>query len=286
MAFRHLGFSKRKILIISVFITAILIGGIVTYNGKIKVEATSVKTALAVTQKTPEPVTKAEIIQPNQPIQPAPLKQTEQEIPPPFNQLVLAQISTYANGSYPYLLNTDYAHYNGVTTNLYYQGQLLLRADPAGSHASHCVGITFEVFFRAMEAWNKEHGSAGDSIKGLSYDRLYDFVLKWYAAGPKTENNQVIALKKYHLGKQITNFADARPGDFIDFSRENQTGHTVVLINWIRDNDKIVGLRYWSSQASTHGIAYKTEYFNIRRSDGSEYGNIIEDSVLIGRAVP
>lgn len=243
----------------------------------IKTEATVQTTTQPEDQKTLEPITEAAIAQP---------EQTVQESPLPFNQLVLAQIATYNNGSYPYLLNTDYSHYNGVTSNLYYQGKLLLRADPSGNHASHCVGITFEVFFRAMEEWNKQQGYAGDTIKSLSYDQLHDFILKWYAAGPKAENNLVIALEKYKLGKRITNFEEARPGDFIDFTRKNQTGHTVVLINWVRENGKIVGLRYWSSQESTKGIGYKTEYFNIPRSDGTQYGNIIKDSVLIGRVVP
>lgn len=215
--------------------------------------------------------------------QPSP---TEQEDSLPFNQLVLAQIKTYAQGSYPYLLNTDYANYNGVTSNLYYQGKLLLKAHPSGNRASHCVGITFEVFFRSMAAWNRQQGFTGDSIKGLSYEQLYDFIQKWYVAGPKTANNLVIALEKYQLGKRITDFEEARPGDFMDFSRENQTGHTVVFIDWVRVNGRIVGLRYWSSQESTEGIAYKTEYFNTPRQDGSKDGLIMEDTVLIGRVIP
>jgi len=136
-----------------------------------------------------------------------------------------------------------------------------------------------------MKDWNQRQGYAGDTIKGLNYEQFYDFMLKWYVAGPKTENNLVIALEKYKLGKRLTNFEEARPGDFIDFSRENQTGH-VGRVDWVRDNVKIVGLRYWSSQESTNGIAYKTEYFNILRGDGTKYGKIMMDKVQIGRVVP
>ena len=295
MTARHLGYNKKKISIVLILVTALLISGVVLYTGIFGAEATSPETALvrnpnelskevetneATAQETSEviePITKPVIAQP---------KPTEGESSLPFNQLVLAQIKTYNKGSYPYLLNTDYANYNGVTSNLYYQGKVLLKAHPSGNQSNNCVGITFEVFFRAMKDWNQRQGYAGDTIKGLNYEQFYDFMLKWYVAGPKTENNLVIALEKYKLGKRLTNFEEARPGDFIDFSRENQTGHTVVLIDWVRVNGKIVGLRYWSSQGSTNGIAYKTEYFNILRSDGTKYGKIMKDKVHIGRVVP
>lgn len=286
MTARHLSYNKRTMSIVLILVTALLISGIVIYTGMFRA---SPGTTLADHNALIKEVTSAEpsidTSQTTTPViaQPKPI---QQESPLPFNQLVLSQIKTYNKGSYPYLVNTDYANYNGVTSNLYYQGKLLLKAHPSGNRATHCVGITFEVFFRAMQDWNQRQGFSGDTIKGLNYEQFHDFMLKWYVAGPKAENNLVIALEKYKLGKRLTNFEEARPGDFIDFSRENQTGHTVVLIDWLRVNGKIVGLRYWSSQESTNGIAYKTEYFNTLRSDGTKYGNIMKDTVQIGRVVP
>ena len=65
-----------------------------------------------------------------------------------FNAYVLDIIKTYdiKNISYPYLLNNDYSNYNGVTTNLVFQGQTLAKAHPSGNRASHCVGITLRYF--------------------------------------------------------------------------------------------------------------------------------------------
>ncbi|KAB3532911.1 hypothetical protein F8154_11215 [Alkaliphilus pronyensis] len=200
-----------------------------------------------------------------------------------LNRYVLEIIKTYKLGT-PYLLNTNYDSYNGVTTNLYYKDKLLLRANPSGDKASHCVGITFEVFFKAMQKRNKAVGLSPNDFNGMNWKQLYDFVLTWYVAGGnKRTHNLAIALEKYGVGQRIYNMEDAKAGDFIDFSRDNNTGHTVVFLNWIKENDKIIGLRYWSSQDSTNGINYREEYFNIKNGDGEKYGNIIIDQLYIGR---
>lgn len=77
-------------------------------------------------------------------------------------------IETYSleEGIYPYLLNNDYQNYNGVTEDLYYKGEILLKANPNGNKASHCTGITFEVFFKAMEKRNKSLGIPSHDFNG------------------------------------------------------------------------------------------------------------------------
>ncbi|WP_214658881.1 hypothetical protein [Candidatus Formimonas warabiya] len=226
--------------------------------------------------------------------QPAPASQaTPSQAPAPqtsnddttLNSYVLDVIDTYAGGYYPYLLNDDYANYNGVTENLYYQGKVLLKADPGGSKASFCSGITFEVFFKAMQNRNIELGLSPDDFNGMSFDQLFDFALTWYAAtGNKETSNVSIAVEKYGIGKRITDLEDARAGDFIDVSRENYTGHTAVFLNWLRDqNGRIIGFKYWSSQESTKGISYKEEYFNVTDSNGRKYGTVMRDTVNIAR---
>ena len=198
-----------------------------------------------------------------------------------LNPYVLDVIKTYTSGPYPYLLNTDYANYNGVTENIFYQGTILAKAHPSGNKASHCSGITFEVFHKAMQARNRKLSLSPDDFNGMTFNDLHDFLLVWYVAnGPKSTNNIAVAMEKYGVGRRITNFEDARPGDFLDYSRTNGTGHTVVFLNWVRNGNTIVGLRYWSSQGSTNGIAEKTEYFT------TGGGNLRTDNVYIGRVLP
>ncbi len=201
---------------------------------------------------------------------------------PEFNKIVLDIIETYSGGSYPYLLNEDYSNYNGVTTNLYYQDRLLLKAHPSGNKANHCVGITFEVFYRSMKKWNELSGLSKDNIGGLTFEELFDFVLTWYVAkGPKEVSNLAIAMQNYGLGIRITDLMDVKPGDFIDLSRTNNTGHAVVFIGWIKEGNNIIGLKYWSTQPATGGTGYRKEYFF-----GYYNGRVLKDKLYIGRATP
>lgn len=202
-----------------------------------------------------------------------------------LNDYVLKVIPTYEGGKYPYLLNTDYAHYNGVTENINYQGSLIAKANPDGSKSSHCVGLTYEVFFKAMQNRNEDAGITSDNFNNMTVDDMRDFLLTWYAAKeyPKSEGNQIAgAIVKYGLGVQITNLEDAKAGDFIDFSR-TKSGHTAVFINWLRDDkNNIVGFRYWSTQESTNGIGYKEEYFSDNTQEAFK-GTVNRNQLYIGR---
>ena len=43
--------------------------------------------------------------------------------------------------------------------------------------------------------------------------------------------------------------------------RTNKSGHSVVFVDWVREGDQIVGIKYRSSQKSTDGIGDRVEYF-------------------------
>lgn len=212
-------------------------------------------------------------------------KPAEGPIPPvssydaDLNQYVQEVIKTY-NGHFPYLLNNDYANYNGVSENLIFNDRTLAKAHPSGNRATHCSGITFEVFFKAMQARNQKLGLDIDDFNGMTFNELHDFLLIWYVAnGNQQTNNIQVAMEKYGIGRSISHLEDAKPGDFAHILRNNGTGHTTVFQNWIRDNNnQIIGIRYWSTQGSTNGIAYNTEHFSARG------GNV--SKVFIARALP
>jgi hypothetical protein len=203
-----------------------------------------------------------------------------------LNSYVLKVLPTYEIGKYTYLLNSDYKNYNGVTQTLAYQGATIAKANPDGSRSSHCVGLTFEVFFRAMQERNNEMGLPEDNFNNMTADDMKDFLLTWYAAlgTPKSEGDQLAsAIVKYGLGTQITNLEDVKEGDFIDFSRTNNSGHAAVFINWIKDNaGEIIGFKYWSTQTSTNGINYKEEYFSDNSPENIK-GLVDSSQLYIGR---
>lgn len=229
----------------------------------------------------PEPEIKPEPAPKPQP-EPAP-SPTDPSGDTDLNSYVLKVIAGYQIGRYPYLLNNDYQNYNGVTEDLYYKGQVVAKAHPSGNRASHCSGITFEVFFKAMQERNRALGLSPDDFNGMTFADLKDFQMLWYvAAGDKKSSNLAVAIAKYGLGKQIHDWEAAKSGDFLDLSRTNNTGHSVVFLNWVRDdNGKIIGLHYWSSQGSTNGIAYCTEFFTY-----SGKGNVMPEHIYIGRVLP
>jgi hypothetical protein len=202
-----------------------------------------------------------------------------------LNNYVLSTISSYEGGIYPYLLNNDYFNYNGVTENIFYQGFLVAKANSDGSKSSHCVGLTYEVFFKAMQHRNKDAGTSPDNFNNMNIDSMKDFLLTWYAAkgSPKAQGNQLAgAIVKYGLGTQITSLEDARAGDFIDFSR-TKSGHTAVFINWLKDDKgNRVGFKYWSTQESTNGIGFKEEYFSDNIKEAFK-GTVDKNQLYIGR---
>ena len=177
-----------------------------------------------------------------------------------LNPYVLAIAGCYpTDGSYPYRCKPlEYDLYNGVTQDLWYKGRVVAKGHPNWTRCSYCCGMTFEVFCRAMQYRNIQKGLDPDDYNGMSFSDLFNLLQLWYIEGPG--DSPQLGITSYGLGKKIENLEDAKPGDFLDFSRNNRSGHSVIFIDWTRDAaGKITGFKYFSSNSA--GVGYGTEHF-------------------------
>lgn len=200
-----------------------------------------------------------------------------------LNPYVMRVVSAYPlDGSYPYHCGWDpreYDIYNGVTQDLWYKGMVVAKAYPDGSRCSYCCGLTFEVFVRAMKLRNVQKGLDPDDFNGMTFHDLFNMLQLWYIEG-KGDCTQV-AITSYGLGRPITDFEQARPGDFGDYSTAPSGGHAIIFIDWQRDeNGKIIGMKYFSSNLSgSRGVGYGTGRF----SDSNNGRGIIRKSLRLAR---
>jgi len=182
-----------------------------------------------------------------------------------LNPYVIKIIDAYPlDGSYPYRWEkNEYDIYNGVTQDLVYKGQVVAKAHPNKTRCSNCCGLTFEIFFRAMQMRNIQKGISPDDFNGMSFDDLFNAMLIWFIVGEQDSPQK--AIECYGLGKKIADWEDARAGDFCDISRSGNSGHSVIFIGWVYDPaGKIEGMEYFSSNSS--GVGFQTEFFS--DSDG------------------
>jgi len=179
-----------------------------------------------------------------------------------LNPYILKVLDAYPiDGSYPYRCTKDpeYDIYNGVTENLWYKDRIVAKGHPNGTHCSYCCGYTLEVFIRAMKLRNEQKGLDPDDFNGMTFDDLFNLLQIWYIEGDGDSPQK--GIEYYGLGKAITDWEEAKPGDFGDLSRNNKTGHSIVFLGWVRDDGgKIIGMKYFSSQGG--GVGPKTEYFS------------------------
>ncbi len=191
-----------------------------------------------------------------------------------LNPFVLKVITGYPlDGSYQYHCSwkpREYDIYNGVTQDLWYHGMVVAKAYPDGSRCSYCCGFTFEVFVRAMKLRNLQSGLEPDDFNGMTFNDLFNALQLWYIEGKG--DSEARAITAYGLGTTVTNFAAARPGDFISYSTTPAGGHSVIFLGWLRDDpldaSKITGLKYFSSNLSSNGPGYGQAHFSDCTKDG------------------
>jgi len=215
---------------------------------------------------------------------------------PPFNYFVKQAIdelnSEKQKGYNGYLLMDQLGKFTGVTETLYYQGtsymwneykpgdKVLYKqkyVEPCGK--SYCCGLTLEIFHRAMKKRDQYLGinESMENWNGLGPKGIFIFKKLWNVIPIKySDTGEIVtsapsparALALSGLGQVICDsgegsLEDIKPYDFCDYTRVNGSGHSVIFIDWIKGSDgEIKGFKYYSSQNSTMGQGYNTEYFN------------------------
>lgn len=145
----------------------------------------------------------------------------------------------------------------GVPRTLTHQGEPIL----AEGEGVICCGYTLAVAWDAAERRGL--------FREKSIEQLRAFQKHWYGS---VESNReelcVQAVELLGIGKEVP-LEEARPGDFVQFWRTSGSGHSVVLLEAIREDGRVVALHYRSAQKSTDGIGDRTEYFaDVDRADG------------------
>lgn len=158
------------------------------------------------------------------------------------NEDVLTIANSFSGGGYKWSST-------GVPKSIYFKDSEILAKSEEGTF---CSGYTFTVAFDALE----KRGL----IKNLTVDQIKWLQKNWYGTNDVSAETQCLySLEKLGLGKKVDH-SDAQAGDFVQFWRNNKSGHSVIFLDWVRDHSgKITGIKYRSTQKSTNGIGDRTE---------------------------
>ena len=155
-----------------------------------------------------------------------------------FNQRVLALIDEYpARGLGGYVWPAS-AGTDGTTRDLRIGDTVVARGGPG----NHCVGVTLEVFWRALDRCE------GGVAAALTAEAALDLKRRWYV--PELGGRGAAeAITAHGLGAVVA-LDQAQPGDFVQAWNVDETmGHSMIFLG--ADDEQ---LRYWSSQPWTDGI--------------------------------
>ncbi len=116
-------------------------------------------------------------------------------------------------------------------------------------------------------------------IEDVEPYRIAQFQKEFYGIPQAARWRQIAyAMETLDIGYGVT-ADEVKAGDFVTFSRK-ATGHAAIFLNWVLDGDRVVGLRYRSSQANTNGVGDISEYFV---GSGAAKETILPRTVYFGR---
>lgn len=163
------------------------------------------------------------------------------------NDTVLNTAYSIERGGYKWGGNT------GVPMDIIFKGKTILGKGTNGK--THCSGFTFWTLINAADRLGLLKDKTPSQIQKLQKEcfgggeKGSDI---WWKQGQE-------ATKNLGIGFPVE-FKDAKPGDFAQIWRKDGSGHSVIFIDWIKEGDNTVGIKYRGSQPSTDGVGDRIEY--------------------------
>jgi hypothetical protein len=144
-------------------------------------------------------------------------------------------------------------------------GETIFAKTPDGS--SYCTGFSFAVFIISL--WNRRNKLDKNLIRKLQKE--------WNQGKPEEKPKLCVnAIVSNNLGKEVT-LEEANPGDFVQLWRQKGSGHSAILVEKIKKGDKIIGIKYYTSNSSTKGPGEGQEKFT------DSGGSVIRDNTYFAR---
>ena len=192
----------------------------------------------------------------------------------PLNDALLRTARAYpADGTHRYWWPRG-STWEGTTRDVWWGGERITRGDPRGR--CYCSGITYEVYVRTLQSEPALEAAARRRIPDA--EAMRRFRLLWYGAKEQRDTARR-ALTEFGLGVAVKSLEAALPGDIVQIWRRDGSGHCVILLDAVRDDDgRITGLKYWSSQRATNGIGERVEVL-------APDGPVSRDEIYIVRAL-
>ena len=167
-----------------------------------------------------------------------------------LNDEVMEIANSYEGGGYKWSST-------GVPKSLYFKDTKILAKSVEGTF---CSGYTFTVAYDVMNN-NK-------LLDDLDLSTIKWLQRSWYGSTEESAERQCLfALKKLNIGNEVDP-KEAKAGDFVQFWRNNKSGHSVIFLDWIKnENEKITGIKYRSTQKKTDGIGDRIESVGMDERD-------------------
>ena len=184
----------------------------------------------------------------------------------------------------PYILKSVdylYSHYrmkgydirSSLTHDVDYGGKGVIKA--SNPPRTMCVAAVLETIIEAIKLYAEVTGdnTVFDKIPiaALTKGNVFSLRANIFIYEGTGSHGTAFTLARFDIGKELP-FAELKPGDFINFNRTNNTGHSVVFLGFLgRDlkvqnayGSDVVGFRYFSSQGRGKpdgGLGYRNGFF-------------------------